>query len=83
MKSRQKYFAILEKLGVYRFLTLQQMVALGIGKYTTNISVETADLIRDGLIEKIQEKKGAMAVYYLSKKGAKRVETLLFSAVEN
>jgi len=73
-KSNKKYLNVLKNLAIYKFLTLEQMVRLGVDNHKTNISTETATMIRDGHANKISKSDTSPAVYYLTRKGATRAE---------
>lgn len=74
MKSKERYYNVLKNLAVYKFLTLEQMLTLEIGKNKQSISAETASLIRDGLANSARKDRFSRSVYHLTKKGAKRAE---------
>lgn len=77
--SMSKYNSVLYFIAYFKFLTLDQMIEIGIANSQTNIP--TGALKKDGYIKSVKVQKDhlndvSVNAYYLTKKGAKLAETL-------
>ena len=74
-QQSKKYYTILKNLGVFKYLTLYQMVEIGIVNSINNLYPEISQLVKDGYVYKKSE-RGKKAMYYLTKKGARITERM-------
>lgn len=65
-----KQLDIIKNLGIFKFLTYDQLIVLGIDKHIPNLSNLISQLIQINFVGKIPQRIGNKAKFYLTKKGA-------------
>lgn len=65
-----KQLEIIKSLGIFKFLTYDQLIVLGIDKHIPNLSNLISQLIQINFVCKIPQRIGNKAKFYLTKKGA-------------
>lgn len=76
--------SILEKLGVYKFLTYSRLIKLEVAKSNAYLSKHMKDLLEAGFVYKLTRQRTGLKedLFYLSKKGGEYIGELLeFNAI--